>query len=194
VSIAINHYTIHKGTSAVISGSVSANAAGHTVYLQSLTGSGWISILSDHLAADSHYSFTVSPGAHTTYSFRVYDPPTGTGVPASTSRAVNLAVQVLGNVILTSYSGTSDYSGPTIRIPTKDYAIAYSYNCSQEFGVLQFAWNGDPFSFDVFDFDPSATPSASGTQYGHGGATTGYFSVISNQCTWSFEVVYTGWQ
>lgn len=195
VHIGINHSVIHKGTSAVVSGYVSANAHGHVVYLQSLASSGWVSILNTHLDSASRYSFTVSPGSHTTYSFRVYDPPSTGGIPAAVSPTVYLTVQVLGNVTLTSYSGTSDYSGPTIHIPTVDYAIAYTYTCDPEFGVLQFAWNGEAaFSFDVFDFDPSTTPSASGTQYGHGGGTDGYFSVISNECQWSFRVVYTGWQ
>jgi hypothetical protein len=92
VHLAIDRTSITLGSHAIIHGSVSPNLRYHVVYLQTHYSSGWYSVAHTELTSTSGYSFTVKPSGIATYTFRVYNPATGNGSPASVSRTVSLAV------------------------------------------------------------------------------------------------------
>jgi hypothetical protein len=91
--VSINHTTIHLGSTAVISGSVSPNLHGHVVYLQQHSSTGWHSTTKYALNSASKYSFTVKPSLSTKYTYRVYDPPTVSGRASSVSKTLTLTVE-----------------------------------------------------------------------------------------------------
>lgn len=91
--VRINHSSITVGSSATISGSVSPKLRGHVVYLQRRTHGRWHSVAHRKLSATSKYAFRVRPKRSGTYVYRVLDPRTRSGLPASHSRTVRLVVR-----------------------------------------------------------------------------------------------------
>jgi hypothetical protein len=90
--ISINHTSIRIGGSAVISGSVSPNLHGRTVWLQKHSSSGWHSVSHRTLTSRSRYSFTLRPKHTGRSTYRVVLPKAQSR-PRSVSRSVTLTVR-----------------------------------------------------------------------------------------------------
>lgn len=191
-----NHSTIHLGSRVTISGWVTPNLHGHAVHLQRYYSAAWHTMADQALNSTSRFSFITKPSAALKYLYRVYDPATKSGYRLSTSRTVAVTVQKYGPVTLTSYSGTGHWQGPTVRIPTADYTIGYSYSCTDtNSNFLSVDWNGaDGFGDYLFAEAPAGGTSGAGNFYGHYGAQSGYFDADAQLgCDWAFRVTYKAW-
>jgi hypothetical protein len=93
VRIKINHTSIRVGSSATISGSVSPNLHGRTVYLQKRTSSGWRDVAHKRLSAKSRYAFTVTAKRTGTTTYRVVKPKVRGGGARAVSSSVSLRVR-----------------------------------------------------------------------------------------------------
>jgi hypothetical protein len=74
ITINASNYSVSKGTNVKISGAVSPNHAGKTVYLQRYTSSGWINHAYQALNSTSNYAFYWKPGTAGSYKFRLKFP------------------------------------------------------------------------------------------------------------------------
>jgi hypothetical protein len=63
--------TITKGSSSRLSGKVTPSYAGHQVFLQRRTSSGWTTVTSRTLSSTSGYTFTIKPTTRGTFTYRV---------------------------------------------------------------------------------------------------------------------------
>lgn len=183
-------------THVTISGSVSPNARHRRVYLQRIWGGRWHNLTSQLLNYSSHYAFTVSPTARGTYSYRVHRPAQA-GRRSAVSRIITVTVQTRGWAIFRSYSGLGDWQSSTVRIPSRDYKLAYSFTCQRNYlPFWAYSWmaQGDGYESAWIE-PPSGGYGRSGVWYGHGGAQSGYFKIATqSDCHWSFKIYRWGWR
>jgi hypothetical protein len=67
----LSRTSIVKGKSVTLSGVVSPNHRGKTIYLQRKSGTRWVAVTSKVLTSTSSYSFTIKPTTKDTFSYRV---------------------------------------------------------------------------------------------------------------------------
>jgi hypothetical protein len=191
---AITHSKIRPGTSADIHGYVSPNLHGKKAYLQRHYAGAWHTKASYVLSAGSGFRFKVGVPISGKYAYRVYFHAVA-GWRASVSLTIYLTVMRKYTATLVTYSKTGDWQGPTIRIPTTDYTVAYQYDCvDTSSNFLSLSWNGQNFGYENLWSEPTNGTSSSGTWYGHSGARSGYFDIGTQaSCTWSFSVKYAAY-
>lgn len=85
VTIAVDHTTVKKNGSFLVTTVVTPNHAGQTVWLQVLTNGAWQNLQSVSLSNTSGASFTVSAGGRGTYVVRVLKPADSDHVVGSSS-------------------------------------------------------------------------------------------------------------
>jgi hypothetical protein len=90
--ISLDHTSIRIGQSAVISGSVSPNLPGRTIYLQKHTSSGWHAVSHRKLTSRSRYAFTLRPTHTGRFTYRTVLRKTASR-PRSVSASVTLRVR-----------------------------------------------------------------------------------------------------
>jgi hypothetical protein len=74
ITAALSAPTVALGGSVILSGDLTPPHPGQTIRLQQLIGSTWTTIASKALAGDSTYTFTITPTARGTISYRTYRP------------------------------------------------------------------------------------------------------------------------
>ncbi|PWU52823.1 hypothetical protein DLJ46_02285 [Micromonospora globispora] len=74
VTATLSKTSFALGGTVTLSGSVSPNHSGQTVYLQRLVSGSWQNVTSRTLSSSSTYAFSIKPTSKGTYYYRVYKP------------------------------------------------------------------------------------------------------------------------
>lgn len=143
ISVAVNHKSIHVGSSVVLSGKVAPNEHGHRVSLQRYYSRRWHTQKTQKLNTGSRYSLRIEPSHTGTYTYRVYDPKR-TGWTAAASRTVHVTVTKKS-------SGSGSGSGSGGSSSASCYPLTNGGNCyepgefcrSSDHGASGVAGNGE---------------------------------------------------
>jgi hypothetical protein len=195
VRAALNHLTIHRGSSATIAGSVTPGLPGQVVVLQRNYGGAWHDMARTTLTRSSTFGFSVT-GLGGQYVYRVVH-PLQHGWHTSVSRGMTLTIQNVHTVTVAQYASASRvWDGPRIYVPAPTFQIAWHNGCVQTSGTgngLVIDWNGDPSNGTGFEYYFGLyNPARDGVWTVDSGARDGSISV-SAYCAWSLVVSYQTW-